>query len=285
MQDKNHKQINFSLLYILLAAADFFYIIYNIVLHSTFDDYKFSQIAISFLEQIPNLLPIAAFIILSKKVEQIEDIQKCMKIKNYVLIYIFASIFIGLIYFILTDLYSIRIPNLPFKIFYSYNWLYYISYLIKYNIYRFIIPLIFDINFWIISIMFANSITKKFDKEKTINYGTGKTSAGYKLAIASIVILCIQTLANIIIAIAMHENLYYTSGWHAIGAALLAFFLIIIKLIIDFILLPVIPLSIIGIVRCNSKLEIEQDRKNRIVGRRINIICLVIAVLQLIFLW
>lgn len=285
MQDENLKQINFSLLYILLAAADFLYTIFNLVRYYTSVDFEFSQIVISLLKEISNFLPIAVLIILSKKIKQIQDIQMCMKIKNYVLIYIIACIFLGLIYFILTDLSSISIPVLPFKIFYSYNWLYYISYIIKYNIFRFIIPLIFNVYFWIISIMFANSITKKFDKEAILDYGTGKTSTGYILAIASIVILCIQTVMNIIIAIAMHENLSYTTGEHAIGTAFFALILIIIKLIVAIILLPIIPLSIIGIIRCNSKLEIEQNRKNRIVGRRINIICLVIAVLQLVFLW
>ena len=72
---------------------------------------------------------------------------------------------------------------------------------------------------------------------------------------------------------------------NAIGTAFVAFILILFKLAVDLIFLPVIPISIAGIVQCSSKKEIEQDRKKRILGRKINIACLLIASLELILLW
>ena len=90
-----------------------------------------------------------------------------------------------------------------------------------------------------------------------------KTSTGYKLGIANIILLSIQTEVNVIVAIAMHRNLSDTSGEHAIETAFVAFILILFKLAVDLIFLPVIPISIAGIVKCSSKKEIEQDRKKR----------------------
>ena len=95
----------------------------------------------------------------------------------------------------------------------------------------------------------------------------------------------VQTVLNIVIAIAMHKNMSGVSGEHAIGAAFVALILIVFKVFLDLIILPAIPLSIAGIVKCNSKKEIEQDRRKRLLGKKINIICLVIACLELIFIW
>lgn len=83
----------------------------------------------------------------------------------------------------------------------------------------------------------------------------------------------------------MHKIVSGVSGEQAIGAAVIVLVLIAFKLFLDLILLPAIPLSIAGIIKCNSKKEIEQDRKNRILGKKINIICLVIAVAELVLIW
>ena len=112
-----------------------------------------------------------------------------------------------------------------------------------------------------------------------------KTSTGYKLGIANIILFSIQTGVNVIVAIVMHRKLSYTSGENAIGTAFVAFILILFKLAVDLIFLPVIPISIAGIVKCSSKKEIEQDRKKRLLGRKINIVCLVTEVSELVFLW
>ena len=94
MQNKNQKQINFSLLYIILAAADFLYTIYNLIRYLLNSDFKVSQVFISLFTEFLSLLPLIAFIILSKKLEHIKDLKTCIKIKNYVLLYIIACIFL-----------------------------------------------------------------------------------------------------------------------------------------------------------------------------------------------
>ena len=285
MQNKNQKQINFSLLYIILTAADFLYTIYNLIRYLLNSDFKVSQIFISLFTEFLSLLPLIAFIILSKKLEHIKDLKTCIKIKNYVLLYIIACIFLGIIYCLLSNHSGISFPLSPFYIFYSCKWLFCISYIIKYQMFRLFIPLIFDIYFWVISILFVKNLTNKFNDEQIFDLENGTTSTGYKISIASIIILSIQTITNITLAIAMHENLSNTTGEHAIGTAFFALILIALKLFLDFILLPAIPVSIVGIVCCSSKKEIEQNRKNRRLGKWINIICLVIAALQLLFLW
>lgn len=149
----------------------------------------------------------------------------------------------------------------------------------------FVFSLAFDISFWVITIMFIKGLNKTITPEEQFNEGLGKTSTGYKLGIASMILLSVQTVLNIIIALAMHDNMSGVSGEQAIGSALVALFLIAIKVFQDLVLLPAIPLSIIGIVKCSSKKEKDQDRKNRLLGKKINIVCLVIAVAELLFIW
>lgn len=158
MQNKNQKQINFSLLYIILAAADFLYTIYNLIRYLLNSDFKVSQVFISLFTEFLSLLPLIAFIILSKKLEHIKDLKTCIKIKNYVLLYIIACIFLGIIYCLLSNHSGISFPLSLFYIFYSCKWLFCISYIIKYQMFRLFIPLIFDIYFWVISILFVKNL-------------------------------------------------------------------------------------------------------------------------------
>lgn len=82
MQNINQKQINFSLLYIILAAADFLYTIYNLIRYLLNSDFKVSQVFISLFTEFLSLLPLIAFIILSKKLEHIKDLKTCIKKKK-----------------------------------------------------------------------------------------------------------------------------------------------------------------------------------------------------------
>ena len=107
----------------------------------------------------------------------------------------------------------------------------------------------------------------------------------FLLPLVAFIILSMQTILNINLAEAMHENLSGVTGEHAIGAVFVALILIAIKLILNLILLPALPLSIAGMIKCSSKKEIDQNRKNRRLGKKINIICLVIAVAELVFIW
>ena len=225
------------------------------------------------------LLPLIAFIILSKRVSEIEDSQKIMKIKKYVIIYLFACLIFGAVN------YLIKVPFFISCLFYTNSWLFYLIYIIAYNQLYLIYSLVLDICFFVISILFIKNLGKRKDSYEEFMEGMGKTSTGYKFGIASIVLLSIQTVLNIIIALAMHDNMSGVSGEQAMGAAFVALILIVFKVFLDLILLPAIPLSIAGIIKCNSKKEIEQDRKNRLLGKKINIVCLVIAVAELLLIW
>ena len=230
-------------------------------------------------KRILYLLPLIAFIILSKRVSEIEDSQKIMKIKKYVIIYLFACLIFGAVN------YLIKVPFFISCLFYTNSWLFYLIYIIAYNQLHLIFSLVLDICFFVISILFIKNLGKRKDSYAEFMEGMGKTSTGYKFGIASIVLLSIQTVLNIIIALAMHDNMSGVSGEQAMGAAFVALILIVFKVFLDLILLPAIPLSIAGIIKCNSKKEIEQDRKNRLLGKKINIVCLVIAVAELVLIW
>ena len=225
------------------------------------------------------LLPLIAFIILSKRVSEIEDSQKIMKIKKYVIIYLCACLIFGAVNYLL------KVPFFISCLFYTNSWLFYLIYIIAYNQLYLIFSLVLDICFFVISILFIKKLGKKKDSYAEFMEGMGKTSTGFKLGIANIIILSIQTALNIIIALAMHDNMSGVSGEQAMGAAFVALILIVFKVFLDLIILPAIPLSIAGIVKCNSKKEIEQDRKNRLLGKKINIVCLVIAVAELVLIW
>ncbi|MGN0750406.1 MAG: hypothetical protein ACI4LS_07965 [Treponema sp.] len=230
-------------------------------------------------KRILYLLPLIAFIILSKRVSEIEDSQKIMKIKKYVIIYLCACLIFGAVNYLL------KVPFFISCLFYTNSWLFYLIYIIAYNQLYLIFSLVLDICFFVISILFIKNLGKRKDSYAEFMEGMGKTSTGFKLGIANIIILSIQTVLNIIIALAMHDNMSGVSGEQAMGAAFVALILIVFKVFLDLIILPAIPLSIAGIVKCNSKKEIDQDRKNRLPGKKINIVCLVIAVAELLLIW
>ena len=279
MKNQLQKNKNYSLFYIILAVADFLYSIFNLIRHFLYTEFSFSMLFSSLGKRILYLLPLIAFIFLSKRVAEIEDSQKIMKIKKYVIIYLCACLIFGAVN------YLIKVPFFISCLFYTNSWLFYLIYIIAYNQLYLIFSLVLDICFFVISILFIKNLGKRKDSYAEFMEGMGKTSTGFKLGIANIIILSIQTVLNIVIAIAMHKNMSGVSGEHAIGAAFVALILIVFKVFLDLIILPAIPLSIAGIVKCNSKKEIEQDRKKRLLGKKINIICLVIAVAELVLIW
>ena len=279
MKNQLQKNKNYSLFYIILAVADFLYSIFNLIRHFLYTEFSLSMLFSSLGKRILYLLPLIALIILSKTVSEIEDSQKIMKIKKYVIIYLFACLIFGAVNYLL------KVPFFISCLFYTNSWLFYLIYIIAYNQLYLIFSLVLDICFFVISILFIKNLGKRKDSYAEFMEGMGKTSTGFKLGIANIIILSIQTVLNIIIALAMHDNMSGVSGEQAMGAAFVALILIVFKVFLDLILLPAIPLSIAGIIKCNSKKEIEQDRKNRLLGKKINIVCLVIAVAELVLIW
>ena len=278
MNNNKGKKI-FFILYVILACADFLYSIINQIRHLFYTAFSFSMLFSSLGKKILYLLPLIAFIILSKKVAEIEDSQKIMKIKKILIIYLCSCLIFGAVNYLL------KVPFFISCLFYTNSWLFYLIYIIAYNQLYLIFSLVLDICFFVISILFIKKLGKKKDSYAEFMEGMGKTSTGFKLGIANIIILSIQTVLNIVIAISMHDNMSGVSGEQAMGAAFVALILIVFKVFLDLILLPAIPISIAGIIKCNSKKEIEQDRKNRLLGKKINIVCLVIAVAELVLIW
>lgn len=285
MQNKIQKNKDFSIFYIIFVAADFFTSIFNLIKRLFYEDFSAPELFMSLTKTVYFRLPLIAFIILSRKAAETDDMEKRLKIKRVVAIYITACFLLGIIERIIENHWDIHLPMFPFGLFYSYSWMLNITYIIKYHIYSLILPLIYDVSFLVISIMFIKSLNKNMSPEEKFKEGIGKTSTGFKLGIAGAIILSIQTAFNISIAGTMHDNLSDVSGEHALGAAVLALILIAVKLFVDLILLPALPLSIAGLIKCNSKTEKDQDRKNRLIGKKINIVCLVIAAAELVFIW
>lgn len=283
MQNLSKKR-NFSIFYIIFTSADFTYSIFNLIRHFFYSEFSIPDLFSSLGNIIFSLLPLFAFILLSKKAEEIDDLEKRIKVKKIVIFYISACFFLGVIDSILSNIFYVHLPKFIFRIFYSANWLFNISYIIRYHMYNLIISLSFEICLTVISIFFINSLGKEKTTEKEFEDETGSISTGYKLGIVSIVLLSIQTIVNIIIAVIMHKNMQDT-GEHAIGTAFVAIILIALKLLLDLIFLPAIPISIAGIIKSNSKNEINQARKNRLLGKKINIICLLISVAELVLIW
>ena len=278
MNNNKGKKI-FFILYVILACADFLYSIFNLIRHFFYTEFSLSMLFSSLGMRILYLLPLIAFIILSKRVSEIEDSQKIMKIKKYVIIYLCSCLIFGAVNYLL------KVPFFISCLFYTNSWLFYLIYIIAYNQLYLIFSLVLDICFFVISILFIKNLGKRKDSYAEFMEGMGKTSTGFKLGIANIILLSIQTVLNIVIAISMNEIMSGVSGEQAMGAAFVALILIVFKVFLDLILLPAIPLSIAGIIKCNSKKEIEQDRKYRLLGKKINIVCLVIAVAELVLIW
>ena len=144
MKNQLQKNKNYSLFYIILAVADFLYSIFNQIRHFLYTEFSFPILFSSLGKKILYLLPLIAFIILSKKVAEIEDSQKIMKIKKYVIIYLCACLIFGAVNYLL------KVPFFISCLFYTNSWLFYLIYIIAYNQLHLIYSLVLDICFFVI---------------------------------------------------------------------------------------------------------------------------------------
>ena len=154
MSNTKGKKI-FFILYVILACADFLYSIFNLIRHFFYTEFSLSMLFSSLGMRILYLLPLIALIILSKTVSEIEDSQKIMKIKKYVIIYLFACLIFGAVN------YLIKVPFFISCLFYTNSWLFYLIYIIAYNQLYLIYSLVLDICFFVISILFIKKLGKK----------------------------------------------------------------------------------------------------------------------------
>ena len=103
MQAQLQKKKNFFILYIILAAANFFYKIFNLIRHSVLTGFTVTEFFAYFGRAVLYMLPLVAFIFISKKTAEIENMEKHLKIKKYVTAYLIVSPVYGVWNIFLTD--------------------------------------------------------------------------------------------------------------------------------------------------------------------------------------
>jgi uncharacterized Tic20 family protein len=146
------------------------------------------------------------------------------------------------------------------------------------------VDLILDTIYWISYACLLKDISNRWnlvpetENEIPESEKKNKTSPSFKISIANMIILTFETVLNFFIYLAF-ENNKGGSGEHAIGMAIVALFLIGVKMIFS---LPTLVLSIIGIVKGNQQKNKEMKLNQN--GLTINIVCLVICELQ-VWLW
>ena len=82
-------------------------------------------------------------IIVSQKIQKIEDKKKLSLIEKYLILYLSLDVFLGLV------IYNFSLPRYIRFLFYSKSWLYDIVYMIRYQMYYLAADLILNILFWI----------------------------------------------------------------------------------------------------------------------------------------
>ena len=263
----------------IVLFFDFLYSLYNYIDDFSARDNNFLTAFYILL----NLLPLAVLIFLSKKIYQIQNKEQLSKIKIALICYFVFDVCMGFVSYI------IDVPFFINSLFYSNGWWFNIVYLLKYQFYYFGINLTITVFYWVAYAFLLGEISKlinppaisasTLESDSAPASGKEKTSPSYKISIASIILLCIQSVFDIVIFAAMQEQ-KNTSGEHAMGAVIVILLLIIVKVIIS---LPTVILSIIGIVM--GKQSKNKDLKYNQKGLKRNIVCLVISELQVLLLW
>lgn len=72
MQAQLQKKKNFFILYIILAAANFFYKIFNLIRHSVLTGFTVTEFFAYFGRAVLYMLPLVAFIFISKKLQKLK---------------------------------------------------------------------------------------------------------------------------------------------------------------------------------------------------------------------
>lgn len=74
MKNLSNKK-NFSIFYIIFTSANFTYSIFNLIRHFFYSEFSIPDLFSSLGNIIFSLLPLFAFILLSKKAEEIDDLE------------------------------------------------------------------------------------------------------------------------------------------------------------------------------------------------------------------
>ncbi|WP_027727595.1 hypothetical protein [Treponema sp. C6A8] len=110
-----------------------------------------------FLSLILHLIPLIVLIIVSQKIQKIEDKKKLSLIEKYLILYLSLDVFLGLV------TYSFSLPSYISFLFYSKNWLYDIVYIIRYQMYYLAADLILKILYWISYAFLLKDISNRWN--------------------------------------------------------------------------------------------------------------------------
>ena len=259
------------ILFLLVLAADFAQSTFYFIRYFESREDNLSVVLFSLL----HLLPLVALIVLSRKVQKIEDRKTLSLIRKFLASYLALDVILGLLTF------SFFLPRFIGFLFYSKNWWFCIVHMIRYGQYDLSLDLAIDIFYWISYGIFLADISKRMnpsESEIDMNENIREISASFKIAVANMICLAALTVLNFFIYLAFEENKNGT-GEHAIGMAVLVLILMAVKFIFS---LPNLILSIVGIVK--SRAPTEKGRKHSRCGLWINIACLVICEAE-VFLW
>lgn len=259
--------------FLLVLIIDFAYTLFNYVRNFSERDDNLSRGLLLLL----NLVPLIALIIISGKIPYFQEKKKLPLVQKCLIAYLAVSVLLGLVTF------KFNLPRPISFLFYSRSWWFDIVYLIRYEMYHLAIDFAITVLYWISYAILLADISNRLnpvpeEKELSGDELQLKTSASFKISIANMICLALQTGLDFFIFLAFEENKNGT-GEHAIGMAFVLLILIAIKFLIS---LPVLILSIVGIVK--SRQQKSRLMKNNHRGFVINVICLVISELQ-VFLW
>ena len=259
--------------FLLVLIIDFAYTLFNYILDFGERDDNLSWGLLLLL----HLVPLVALIIISRKIPYSEEKSKLPLVQKCLIAYLAVDVLLGLVTF------KFNLPRPISFLFYSRSWWFDIVYLIRYEMYYLAINFVITVLYWISYAILLADISNRLnpvpeEKELSGDELQIKTSASFKISIANMICLIIQTGLNSCIVLAFEKNKGGT-GEQAIGMAIVGLILIAIKFLIS---LPVLILSIVGIVK--SRQQKSRLMKNNHRGFVINVICLVISELQ-VFLW
>ena len=270
-------------LFLAVLTLDFAYSLFNFCAYFSSRSDNLSAAVYSLL----HFVPLVALILLCANLHRIEEKPRLSLIKKCLIAYLAFDALLGLVTF------RFNLPRFIGFLFYAKGWWFYIVYMIRYVQFDLAVNLALVVLYWVAFGFLLVEISSLIDRSQDSNDSektdgsalalpnadvSQKISPSFKIAVANMIVLVLQTAINFCIHLAWSEN-SSGSGEHAIGMAFVMLLLMAAKFVFS---LPVLVPAIVGIVTaCRSK---NKPLRHNQKGLRINIICLVICEVE-VFLW
>lgn len=267
-----------------VLALDFAYSLFNFCAYFSSRADNLSAAVYSLL----HFVPLVALILLCANHHRIEEKPRLSLIKKCLIAYLAFDALLGLVTF------RFNLPRFIGFLFYAKGWWFYIVYMIRYVQFDLAVNLALVVLYWVAFGFLLVEISSLIDRSQDSNDSektdgsalalpnadvSQKISPSFKIAVANMIVLVLQTVLNYYIYLYWEKISDGTTGMQAIGLAFLFIMLLAFKFMLS---LPVLILSIIGIIQSNRK-QNKSERYNR-KALFINIICLVICEVE-VFLW